>query len=857
MAEYTAVELGDFSRTSNNLPVTNTNKLRNRFAKWKNWRRNHPYEEILDEEANKEINSEQWQSETYQEHPPLDEGFEEVELDDFAPEIDTLTEGVAETSIDLGLDTTPLLEGAAVGTTTLGAGTASTAATTAGTFLLGGGAAVVGGIATKIFDNGRSGKGYVLPNSEYIGPGNPIPISATRNSADQAAKVHDAGYRDINPNKDHHEQIKKLDKEAIKAFDEAYEKDGHINAKIGSIGLGVKRKVEDTLGFALYPPKPKSKCINYLLINVSVSHSRMPRALGPPPYERPNWERMNEGQRRYAMEQWQLARVRRGLNIDHPIPEVYQPEVEPVSSPELFDDVSFNEDDLFGPSPDQSPLFSSGGSPFRADIPDIPDSEDDYPPNAQATPNMSQGSATAMETESSGRANPDSSQDAGSSNKKQKTGRNRLPGTAGGQGGGGEASPGLVGSIPRPIQGTHISTRYYKKVHRFLTFGLAYKPIAVTSGTPPATHTDIFMVTPLAKIPWEYLFMYMNKSEFSLMPWGANVEKIKCTVRSENVRIAFPTNSSSSELATLNQNKFLRIAKGLAQNVNGLDIKPKTFSDTQPMIVTAVTPISKDDDLKEIEQAMYGVDPNAIGFTTQTPVHQFGIPYALPYYYSLTNQQDANKGGWPCLQSYIEEFEADGASGANICVMEYEPKCGLIKSMQPAIYSGYPSNKTADLKVNIGTGAGSTKARSTALTVNKDNGTWKILNETNFSRAPSTVNEGDNDTVELVEKCQYINPGLFPDNFIPSSCPTLHVGLQPVPALTSKVIGNDAALNSYTDSQAYFEVTCEAWVKCSYPTERPLYTASNIKLSDLLWTSGDAGKDLNIGKTMVHGLYQQ
>ncbi|MDI4567910.1 MAG: hypothetical protein E7Y34_02395, partial [Mycoplasma sp.] len=91
----------------------------------------------------------------------------------------------------------------------------------------------------------------------------------------------------------------------------------------------------------------------------------------------------------------------------------------------------------------------------------------------------------------------------------------------------------------------------------------------------------------------------------------------------------------------------------------------------------------------------------------------------------------------------------------------------------------------------------------------------------------------------------------------PSSCPTLHVGLQPVPALTSKVIGNDAALNSYTDSQAYFEVTCEAWVKCSYPTERPLYTASNIKLSDMLWTSTETGIKLNIGKTMVHGLYQK
>lgn len=266
MAEYTSIELGDFSRSSNNLPFTNTNKLRNRFSKWKNWRRSHPYEEILDEEANRRINSEEWQTETYQENPPpLDEGFEEVELEDFAPEIEAPAEGVAETAVDLGLDTTPLLEGATLGTATLGAGevaaTSSTAATAAGTLLLGGGAAIVGGVVTKIIDNGRSGKGFVLPNSEYIGPGNPIPIGAARDSADQAAKVHDAGYRDIDPDKDHHEQVKKLDEEAIKAFDEAYEKDGHINAKIGSVGLGVKRKVEDTLGFPLYPPKPKSKFI--------------------------------------------------------------------------------------------------------------------------------------------------------------------------------------------------------------------------------------------------------------------------------------------------------------------------------------------------------------------------------------------------------------------------------------------------------------------------------------------------------------------------------------------------------------------------------------------------------------------
>ena len=44
------------------------------------------------------------------------------------------------------------------------------------------------------------------------------------------------------------------------------------------------------------------------------------RPLGPPPDERPNWDSLNEGQRRYAWEQYNLAKVRRGIPIDHPIP---------------------------------------------------------------------------------------------------------------------------------------------------------------------------------------------------------------------------------------------------------------------------------------------------------------------------------------------------------------------------------------------------------------------------------------------------------------------------------------------------------------------------------------------------------
>lgn len=276
MAEPTSIELTDFALSSNNLPYTNTFKLRNRFAKWKNWRRTHPYEEILDEDANREINSDQWRVENYQENPPPTEEYESIEIEDLSPNLETI--GEAETVLDIDLESSPLLEGATAGSATLGTSlsTTSTLASLGGSVLLGGGAAVLGGITAGVLRNAQEGKGYVLPNSEYIGPGNPIPIGVARSAADQVAKDHDAGYRDINSKEDHATQVKNLDEVAIKDFDKVYEEEGDIRAKIGAVGLGIKRKVEDTLGFPLYPGKVQSK---FLFLYITTFLSFIPGCL--------------------------------------------------------------------------------------------------------------------------------------------------------------------------------------------------------------------------------------------------------------------------------------------------------------------------------------------------------------------------------------------------------------------------------------------------------------------------------------------------------------------------------------------------------------------------------------------------
>ena len=71
------------------------------------------------------------------------------------------------------------------------------------------------------------------------------------------------------------------------------------------------------------------------------------RPLGPPPDERPNWNSLNEGQKRYAWEQYNLAKVRRGIPIDHPIPGTSNAEPAQLNTQEQD---YINEFDLFNGS---------------------------------------------------------------------------------------------------------------------------------------------------------------------------------------------------------------------------------------------------------------------------------------------------------------------------------------------------------------------------------------------------------------------------------------------------------------------------------------------------------------------------
>ncbi|GFU19407.1 capsid protein VP1 [Nephila pilipes] len=97
--------------------------------------------------------------------------------------------------------------------------------------------------------------------------------------------------------------------------------------------------------------------------------------------------------------------------------------------------------------------------------------------------------------------------------------------------------------VPRPFPSHLEYFQTFKKVHRFLTYGMAYQGLLkdyttdIVSGrtTTRKVCANAFFTTPLAYIPWEWDFMYLNPSEFFLLPDNAQVVDLKYVSRRINI----------------------------------------------------------------------------------------------------------------------------------------------------------------------------------------------------------------------------------------------------------------------------------------------------------------------------------
>lgn len=438
------------------------------------------------------------------------------------------------------------------------------------------------------------------------------------------------------------------------------------------------------------------------------------------------------------------------------------------------------------------------------------------------------------------------------------SGTSKLPGTAMEQGGSESTGGENAGLIERPISTEQTDIRVYRKVHRFLTFGLAYKPIAKIVGA----HNDVYMITPLAEIPWDRTFMYLNPSEFALLPEGSTMVSMHIKIFQRNVRVAFPTNGTASNLATLNQNKNIVYSVGLNKKYYGINVEPTTFDTNQPMITTDFTSTLN---YQQCVDEWYGVPNNDTtapdSFFTNTPRHQFGQPWPIQNYYALVTQDNEElNSGWPCLQEGVTTVDADLTAGTCILEKSYTPKIGILKPAVRHIYTGLPSGDDAqNTTKRLINGMGIIRGRDVVIT--QRDGTVLVETESPLTKKNlHTVPLSDYFTItQRIEKSQFISCDSIPHDInYGVNQPSIHIGVQPTHALTTSAILNEQSNNSFTDTQAYWEVVCEARVQVRQPTYRPLAQLANTQAGTEMWyieSAGGTPATFGPNSTMYRGLY--
>uniref|UniRef100_A0AAU7E117 Structural protein VP1 n=1 Tax=Coleura bat parvovirus TaxID=3141917 RepID=A0AAU7E117_9VIRU len=526
------------------------------------------------------------------------------------------------------------------------------------------------------------------------------------------------------------------------------------------------------------------------------------RPLLPNPQDRPNWPYLNEGQRRYAMEQWNLARVRRG--------ERFEP---PGGDPDEDDAAAYIDmiDLTLLGSPQESNA-SPEHNEERSSVPDMPPPSGTAPAAGGAADSTTTGKRKSTDTAEGAKPAKTSKKATGS----KANGSGSHPGT-------GQNSDGITGDtstgplvIHRPLgfQAFRIE-RVYTKKHRFLTSANANVILKYTeNGFPNA----FCLTTGLANIPWEYLFMYMSPAEYNRMlenP-GTFATKAHIVIRAWNTRVAFQTGETTTTSATLNQNKFLQVARGIRRiPFICSDNKRYNFSDTEPMQPVGISDDSSDLYRANLRNAIYGLDNNDPNFRQYPPANATGGEIYLRDYltvmaYDQTAEDNTFKGpycGFPPLKDFIEEFDASACVNGVVAEMEYDFAYAPLSVGWDA--APYPGSNTTNLNLySVGTHITSVGARQidpTQATEPNDVRPHKKQYLNGDKAKTDYFTKKLNYTARPMEQAGAFEE-LYGGNGIISEQPSLHVGIRSVPKLTTS--DNVTQPNSWLDAQGYFEVEC-------------------------------------------------
>lgn len=409
-------------------------------------------------------------------------------------------------------------------------------------------------------------------------------------------------------------------------------------------------------------------------------------------------------------------------------------------------------------------------------------------------------------------------------------------------------------TIERPLSIFAGRVNTYKKVHKFMTFGLAPNVLNLTQGTSPNFHISEYLCTYLAEVPWHIPALYLNESEFNLLQPGARVESVSVEVYYRGSTIQFETAATATGLATLNQINDIAVAHALNKTGQGSNVSYTAFGQAgQPMIPTGITRPKYDvvgTTYRGMVADYYGTNNDVTQFEQYIPHHQLARQTFLYNYWALsaraaytgTNEATRQFGGWPLLADKIQQY--DGKTVVNQCVLQahYSPKLAPLKQPLKNVGHGLPMPVNGDGSTNFTVPVNgnlvdmrnasiqaSTPASASGTTLNGSEQQSPVDNANNVVAPdpPFTI-------YSPIEKSQIGRTGYWGE-LIPHVQPSIHIGVQPVPALsTASSIINNTGTGAWTDTRAYWEVVCTMNTKEHNPTAYPFATVANVPIGDVM-----------------------
>lgn len=634
----------------------------------------------------------------------------------------------------------------------------------------------------QAFNSDTSNTGYTLPFKKYEGPGNSVNRGDPEDSADAVAQEHDLKYFDAQyrynvgeiSKAEAEREIEDSDVSAIKDFYNV----GGIGGTFGAIGLGTKHLVEKVTG-QIYPSLGKPNKLPSISGKMSAKKTIISSYKGW-------WDQQTKD---------------------------YQDQI--MNDPHagyMFSTDSADIEDTIGGKRGAS---GTGGGPVNK--------KQAFQAEADSSLSSSAGNTSSFQSPST-----QASSSVVSSTVPEDI-EMGLPGTAKGGGGSGDGNANssmMIYEPERPLSlfGKKIST--YRKVHRFMTFGIAPAWISINLTTP--TENQRWLTTALANIPWELPIMYLNPSEFALIPNGSYVKEVRIRIVHRGNRIAFETGEVATRLATLNQIQNVMVGFGLNKTGWGTNSTYPSFDPTNPMVPTAITaPI-----YSTFDENFYGLanaDPN---LTTVIPTHQLGIPFPLPNYFCLANATQ-NFGGVPPLTENVQFADGKTTIDQTVATFNYKPKMSPLKVPLKHIRSGLPYVGAGTAALVVHTNGAVENTFNASITATQD-GTGAVQANNQVANAiQNNWTSGQFTIIDNIEKSQYVKQGPWGQYQRMQVQPSVHVGVQAIPSLTSTGILSPIA--NWTDCQADWDVFCEMDVVEHTPTKLPYATQANVPAGDVIY----------------------